>query len=277
MIARGDPVRFPDTVLATGALQVATGAGRSVTISTPIATPPVHVILSFDTAFLTADGELSVKLGDKALKSIAASDPGVRRRVSIPIDMRAIAKEHGLGHVGSLQFVLTGKPGTSAQIADVVIPGLLADRMESVAHSRWHVDTSAGGSAAVVSTARLPVKIRLSRPEERDVPKSEANVVTVVVLSAKDFDAPADIERRSLRLAGSPVRTTRDKEGKEQLSCDARDVNDDKIKDLVCEVEVARIGPSKRGETLRLEAMTQFGWGIAGSGVLRAGRSPYPK
>jgi len=277
MIARGDPVRFPDTVLATGALQVATGAGRSVSVDTPIVTPPVHAILSFDVAFLTADGELSVKLGDKVLKSIAASDPGVRRRVSIPVDMRGIAKEPRPGHVGSLQFVLAGKPGASAQIADVVIPGLLADRMESSALSRWHVDTSGGGSAAVVSTARLPVKIRLSQAEDRNVSKSEANVVTVAVLSAKDFDAPADIERSSLRLAGSPVRKTRDKEGKEQLTCDARDVNNDKIKDLVCEVEVARIRPSKREETLRLEAMTQFGWGIAGSGVLRVGRAPYTK
>jgi hypothetical protein len=274
MIARGDPVRFPDTVLATGALQVATGAGGSVTVTTPIATPPVHATLSFDVEFLTADGELSVKLGDKVLKSIAASDPGVRRRVSIPIDMRAIAKEQRLGHVASLQFVLAGKTGASAQIADVVIPGLLADRIESAAFSRWHVDTSAGGSAAAVSTARLPVKIRLSQPE---APKSEPNVVTVAVLSTKDFDASTDIERSSLRLAGSPVRTTRDKEGKEQPACDARDVNNDKIKDLVCEVEVARAGPSKRDEKLRLEAMTQFGWGIAGSDVLHVGKSPYTK
>jgi len=50
-------------------------------------------------------------------------------------------------------------------------------------------------------------------------------------------------------------------------------VNNDKIKDLVCEVEVARIGSSKGEERLRLEAMTQFGWGIAGSGVLRVSSS----
>src|SRR5882672_3456402 len=32
MIARGDPVRFPDTVLATGAVLVTTGAGKSVSV-----------------------------------------------------------------------------------------------------------------------------------------------------------------------------------------------------------------------------------------------------
>ncbi len=277
MIARGDPVTFPDTVLATGALQVASASGRSVTVTTPVVTPPVHTTLSFDVAFLTADGELNVKFGDKVLKSITASDPGVRRRVSIPIDMRAIAKEQRLGHVALLQFALAGKKGTSAQIADVVIPGLLADRMDSSAHSRWHVDTSAGGSAVVVSTARLPVKIRLSQAEERNAPKPAANIVTVAVLSTKDFDASTDIDRRTLRLAGAPVRTTRDKEGKEQPACDARDVNNDKIKDLVCEVEVARTAPSKKDEKLRLEAMTPFGWGIAGSDVLHVDKSQYKK
>lgn len=273
MIARGDPVRFPDTVLATGALQVATALGKSVSVHRPILTPPVRTVLSFDVTFLTADGDLAVKLGNKVLKSIAASEPGVRRRVSIPIDMRAIAKENSLGHVAPLQFVLAGKSAASAQIADVVIPGLLSERMESGALSRWHVDTSNGGSAAVVSTARFPVKIRLSHSEDKAALKSGAKVVTVAVLSSKEFDAVADIERSSLRLAGSPVRATRDAAGKEQSTCEARDVNNDKIKDLVCEVEVARIGSSKGEERLRLEAMTQFGWGIAGSGVLRVSSS----
>lgn len=272
MIARGDPVRFPDIVVATGALQVATAAGKSVSVSTPIATPAAHLILSFDVTFLTPDGELSVKLGNKVLKSIAASEPGVRQRVSIPFDMRAVAKDQTLGHMAPLQFVLAGKSGATAQIADVVIPGLLADRMESDALSRWHVDTSGGGSAAVVSTARLPVKIRLSYPQDQAAQKSGTKV-RVAVLSSKQFDAPVDIEPSTLRLAGSTVHTTRDDAGKERLACEARDVNNDKIKDLVCDVDVARIESSKGEQRLRLEAMTQYGWGIAGSDVLRVGSS----
>jgi hypothetical protein len=264
MIARGDPVRFPDTVLGTGALQIATlAAGQRVTVSTPIVVPPAHLTLSFDLTFVAPDGELTVKLGNKVLESIAAAEPGVRRRVSIPIDARAIAKEEKLGHTAPLQFVLGGKSGASAQIADVVIPGVLVDRMEAPTLSRWHVDTSAGGSAVVVNAARLPVKIRLSRP-------GDPKLVKVAVLSSKDFDAPADIERNSLRLAGAPVRKARDAAGKEQLACEARDVNNDKIQDLVCEVEVPRVESSKQGETLQLEAMTQHGWGIAGSNVLRS-------
>jgi len=273
MIARGDPVRFPDTVVATGALQVATlAAGQSVTVTTPIVVPPAHLTLSFDLTPLTADGELTVKLGNKVLNSIAASEPGVRRRVSIPIDARAIAKEQSLGHTAPLQFVFSGKSAASAQISDVVIPGILSDRMEAPTLSRWHIDTSSGGSATVVSAGRLPVKIRLTRAGD---PKADAKLVSVAVLSSKDFDAPADIDRASLRLAGAPVRKTRDAAGKEQLACQARDVNNDKIADLVCEVEAPRLDSSKEREALRLEAMTHHGWGIAGSDVLRAGSSGY--
>lgn len=263
MIARGDPVNVLDSIVATGALQLSTLAGRSVSIGTPIATPPAKAVLSFELTFLTADAELAVKLGDKVVKSIPASDPGVRQRVSIPIDLAAVRDEKA-GHIANLQFALSGKPGANARISDVLIPGLLADRMESDALSRWQVDTSNGGAAALVSTARLPVKIRLSYAGRN---------VRVAVLSTRGFDAPADIQRTSLRLAGAPVQKTRDQAGGDQLACDERDVNNDKLKDLVCDVEVARTGSSQREQRLRLEAMTQFGWGITGSDVLN-GRSP---
>lgn len=247
MIARGEPVNLLDTIAVTGALQLSAVAGRTVTAGTPIPTPPVHLNLSFDVTFLTAEGELSVKLGDRVLKSIPATDPGVRQRVSLPVDLRSSDKEPR-AHMGTLQFVLAGKSGATAQISDVIIPGLLADRMESDALSRWQVE---GGSAAVVSTARLPVKIRLGYAGTN---------VRVAVLSTRQFNAPGDIQRTSLRLAGSAVLNT----------CEERDVNNDKLEDLVCDVELARKG-MQRDQRLRLEAMTQFGWGIAGSGMLRSG------
>jgi hypothetical protein len=136
--------------------------------------------------------------------------------------------------------------------------------MDSPTLTRWRVDTSSGGSATVVSAARLPVKIRLSRAQD---PK----VVKLVILSSKDFSAPADIERSSLRLAGLPVRKAPDAAGKEQPACEVRDVNKDKVPDLVCEVELGSRETSKRGETLRLEAMTHHGWGVAGAGVVQKG------
>ena len=260
MIARGDPVSLLDDLVATGALQLSTLAGRSVSIGTPIPTPAAHVNLTFDVTFLTADAELAVKLGDKVLKSIPAGDPGVRQRISIPIDLAA-ARDDKAGHIANLQFALSGKPGAQVQISDVLIPGLLAERMESDALSRWQVDTSNGGAAAVVGTTRMPVKIRLSYAGRN---------VRVAVLSTKTFDAPRDIQRSSLRLAGSAVSRIRDKDGKENAACEERDVNGDKLNDLVCDIEVPRLG-SKREQRLRLEAMTPFGWGIAGSEMLRSG------
>jgi hypothetical protein len=272
IIARGDPVSFPDTV-STGALQITTAMGKSVSVDTPIPVPPAHLTLSFDVTFLTADGELSVKLGDAVIKSVAASDPGVPQHVSIPIDVRASAKERPLKHMSALQFSLTGKPGASAQIADVMIPGLFADRMEVDALSRWRVDHSGGGSAAVVGTGRLPVRIRVNHPTGQ----ASAAYATVAVLSTRDFDAPADIERSSLRLAGSRMRISRDEAGREQVACEARDVNGDKLNDLVCEIEAGALTRSKQQHRPRLEAMTRFGWGIAGSDMPRVAPSPKAK
>jgi len=46
-------------------------------------------------------------------------------------------------------------------------------------------------------------------------------------------------------------------------------VNGDKLNDLVCEIDAAVLGRLKQGQRPRLEAMTRFGWGIAGSEVSR--------
>ena len=271
MIARGDPVRFPDFTLPTAALQLTTGSGSGVDVGTSLPTAPHHFNLSFDLTFLSPGGVLNVKLGDTVLKSIAATEPGVRRHVSIPIDMRALAKDRSVGATSSLRFALSGKPGLSAQIADVVIPGLLVDQMNAGALSRWRVDSSGGGSAAVVDTTRYPVKIRLDA-EKQKADKSGLSVVTVTVLSAEGFDASTDIDRSTLRLAGSAPRTKRDKAGAEQPACETRDMNGDKLEDLMCEVEIKALGKPERDTTLRLEGMTSFGLGIFGSDVLHASR-----
>jgi len=152
-----------------------------------------------------------------------------------------------------------------------VIPGLLADQMNAGALSRWRVDSAGGGSAAVVDTTRYPVKIRLDA-EKQKTDKSGLSVVTVTVLSAEGLDASTDIDRSTLRLAGSAPRTKRDKAGAEQPACETRDMNGDKLEDLVCEVEIKALGKPERGTTLRLEGMTSFGLGIFGSDVLHASR-----
>jgi hypothetical protein len=263
VIARGDPVTVPDTVLTTGALQLATALGKSVSVDTPIRVPPAHLTLSFDVTFLTAEGELGVRLGDSVLKSIPASQPGVPQRVTIPINTRSMANDGPLAHVNALKFTLSGKAGATAQIADVSIPGLFADRMEADPLARWRVDNSGGGSVAVVNTARLPVRIRINQPT------AQAAYGTVAVLSTREFDATSDIERSSLRLSGSALRGSRDQAGKEQAACQTRDVSGDKLDDLVCEIDVAVLARLKE-QPLRLEAMTQHGWGIVGT-ELRGG------
>lgn len=272
MIARGDPVSFPDTVLTTGALQLTTAMGKRVSVDTPIPVPPAHMTLAFDVTFLTGEGELSVRLGDSVLKSIPASEPGVPQRVSIPIDARAIAKGRPLTHMSALQFTLTGTAAASAQIADVAIPGLLEDRMEADPLARWRVDNSGGGSVAVVSTGRLPVRIRVNQPNAQ----TTGAYGTVAVLSTKDFDATTDIERNSLRLSGSALLRSRDQAGKEQVACEPRDVNGDKVNDLVCEIDGAVLGRLKQ-EPVRLEAMTPHGWGIVGSEAPRPATAPKGK
>lgn len=269
MIVRGDPVGFPDTVVTNGGLLLTTAMGKSVSVDTPLPAPQAHLTLSFEVTFLTADGELSVRLGESLLKSIAASEPGVPQRVSIPIDARALYKGRPLNHMSALQFNLTGKAGASAQIGDVAIPGLFADRMEADPLSRWRVDNSGGGSVAVVSTGRLPLRIRVNQPDAQ----SSGGYGTVAVLSTKDFDATTDIERNSLRLSGSALRSSRDQAGKEHVACGTRDVNGDKLNDLVCEIDAAVLAKQEQ-QPLRLEAMTPHGWGIVGTEAPRAAAAP---
>jgi hypothetical protein len=263
MIVRGDPVSFPDTVATTGALQLTTAMGKSVSIDTPIPVPPAHLTLSFEVTFLTAEGELSVRLGDAVIKSMPASQPGVPQRVSIPVDGRAIGRDRPFEHARALRFSLTGKAGATAQIADVAIPGLFADRFEADPLSRWRVDNSDGGSAAAVSTARLPIRIRVNQPG------GQSPYATVALLSTREFDATTDVDRQSLRLSGSPLKGSRGLAAPQQVACETRDVSGDKLNDLVCEIDAAVLATLKQ-RPLKLEAMTHHGWGIVGTEIPRA-------
>jgi hypothetical protein len=163
MIARGDPVRPSDTVanptVATQALQMTTGGGTGASVGTLLPNPRSRVNLSFDVRFLSAGGELQVKLDDVVVQSIPAAELGVRVRLQIPLDLRSASKGRASTDRVMLQFALTGKPGATAQIGDVSIPGLLANALQSIDLSGWTVDTSLGGSATVVDTTRFPVRI----------------------------------------------------------------------------------------------------------------------
>jgi hypothetical protein len=271
-IARGDPASiFGDIGVNTGVLQATTGTGSSVNVSTPIPTFPGYLTLSFDVTFLSGGGTLEVKLGDSVIKSLASNDIGVRQRVSIPIDLRRGSKTPSpaaerLGRASQLQFVLSGKPGLTAQIGNIRIPGVVAESFQSESLARWHIDKSGGGSAAVVSGGRFPVKIGIESAKGSS--RSGAHRVSVTATSAKGLDVTTDIDRSTLRLMGSPVLTKRDASGHDVPDCEAR-TNRDKVKELVCQFEVKGLSASNRDPTLTLEAATPFGWGITGTNRAR--------
>jgi hypothetical protein len=270
MVARAEPVHEVIAV-PVGALQL-TADGGSVGTGTSLPTP-VRGLLTFDVSFLSSQGTLTPKVDGVALKPIPASQPGVRQHISIPFDARPPGKvKRPLSRMGELRFALDGKPGASVQISNVSIPGLFEDRIDADALSRWRADTSRGGSVEVVSITRLPVKIRLTPAGKPPAAKTDVELVRAAVLSTEDLDATNDLDRNTLRLGGFPVRSERDNSGKQQPVCEESDVDGDKRKDLVCEVEVKGLAkPEKDKKTeLRLEAMTRFGWGIGGADVLAA-------
>jgi hypothetical protein len=264
MIVRADPAsRFGIVGSPIGVLQATTGKGTSVSVSTPIATPPVYLTLSFDLTFLSAGGTLEVKLGDTLVKSIRAEELGVRRSFSIPIDLRKSGKyasgAAGPGMGSRLQFTLSGKAGLTAQIGDVRVPGLFSDSFQSESLARWRIDKSAGGSASVVNAGRIPVDVRIAA-EKHGGEKTAALMLNVTITGTDVVDV-SDIQRTTLRLAGSPPRTKRDSAGHEVPDCDLAG----KSKQLVCQFELKALSDKNHDPTLTLEAATNFGWGVTGS------------
>jgi hypothetical protein len=96
--------------------------------------------------------------------------------------------------------------------------------------------------------------------------------IPVAVLSYDAFDAPTDIDRATLNLNGTMVRSSRDAKGTEAPACQAKDVNADKVVDLVCEFEHdVTAGEATLLEDLTLEAQTAHGWGVRGVATIGVG------
>jgi len=277
VIARGDPVRLPDvfdTNIATQALQMTTGGGTGAAVGTLLPNSGSRLNLSFDVRFLAAGGELQVKLDGDVVRSIPAASLGARTRVQIPIDLTSSPTGRTRGDRVTLQFALTGKPGTTVQIGDVSIPGLLSNALKFDDLSGWSVDSSLGGAAGIVDTTRFPVRIAVQPGVKPNIVKP--GIVPVAILSSKSLDASQEIERSSVRLGEASVRMTRDKDAKEQPACEARDVNGDKLADLVCEVELQKLpGGGQRETRLVLEAETRSGLRVAGSESVRIAGPSY--
>jgi hypothetical protein len=249
MIARGDPVKFPDFVVATGGLLLSSSLGGNVTVETGLPTPPKGAVLTFDLTFLSPGGRLDVKLGKTVVQSFSSKESGVRQTVSVPLDPR-LAR-------GGLQFALSGKQGASVQISAVTFPGSKPLDAESLA--RWKIDESGGGHAAVIEVARYPSKIQLEKVAKQDPRKPGITLVYATVLSDEGVDAAADLDRPTLRVAGTAPRT-----------CKESDVDGNKLNDLVCEVELT--DAVLKAQTVPVEAMTYSGWAIEGAGTLGGSR-----
>jgi hypothetical protein len=263
MIARGDPTIMPPYGIIPNPLPVlamTTGKGSSVSVGTPIATPSAYLNLSFDLTFLSEGGTLDLKLGDSVIKSIPATELGVRQHVSIPIDLRKAAAQHGLA--SQLQFVLNGKPGLSARISDLQIPGVLSENFQSGSLARWRIDRTGGGSASLANGSRFPLTVRIEVDKST---QGSAHLVSVAISSEGGLDVTKDVDRASLRLAGTAPRTTRDATGHNAPDCEIPKPNNGMANELVCRFEFGSLPANDHDPTLTLEAATSFGWGVAGS------------
>lgn len=183
----------------------------------------------------------------------------MRQHVSIPIDLRKPAAQHGLA--SQLQFVLNGKPGLSAQISDLQIPGVLSENFQSGSLARWRIDRTGGGSASLANGSRFPLTVRI----EADNTQASARLVSVAISSEGGLDVTKDVVRATLRLAGTEPRTTRDAAGHNVPDCEIPKPNNGMANELVCRFELGSLLANDHDPTLTLEGATSFGWGVAGS------------
>jgi hypothetical protein len=255
VIARGDPVNLLDTIRYTGGLVLTAASDAGSGVGTSLPTPPKGAVMTFDLTFLSLDSQVDVNLGDKVVQSIRASDIGVRKLVSVPLDPE-LAR-------GGLQIALAGKQGASVQIAAVTIPGLSDKPLDADALASWKVDESRkGGVVSVTNVARYPVKVQLANA---GAGATGSTLVSATIFSDAGVDASADLMLASLRIGGVAPRAT--KGGPE---CKASDVNGDKLVDLTCAAEVP--DAVLKAGSVPVEAMTQSGWAIEGAAALGSTR-----
>jgi hypothetical protein len=266
MIVRVDPIvpPFVDIILASSVMQLSTGSGSGMGVTLPTRNPRGRSELSLDVRFLNDIGKLEVRLDDKVVKSIPAADLGVEKSIRVPLDFGKHYTERKSDLV-ALTLALDGKPGFTAQIDNVSIPGLVRAPMDDdEALLGWKIDGSNGGSASIVDTTRFPVKIDVL-PGKGPKTWKRGGALSVAMLSSAGLNAPEEIDRATIRLSGAPPKTTRDKKGGEQAACDAKDVNKDKLADLVCEIEADRLVIDEGDATLVLEASTTTAMPIRGT------------
>jgi hypothetical protein len=264
LIARAEVVNpWRDILATTGTFELVAANTSGAGMHTGVSLPPHLVVLNFDATFLTNKGELKVLLGDQLLKSLPASSSGMRQSFQVPIDLREKTRRATRFKPQDLTFQLTGAPSGGVRIANISIPGTDVNSHQTDPAGRWHFDTKGGGWAGLVDDTPFPVEIKLfSQKQDQAGP---AKRVSVAVLSTKTFDPTKDIERDTLHFQGTPVAHEADDKGGPGTRCSERDLNGDRVPDLVCEFE------SPAGKTAGfsfrtglLQGMSQYGWKIEG-------------
>lgn len=246
MIARGDPVNLLKDIVFTGGLVLTAASEGGAGTGTSLPTQPKGAVMTFELTFLSLDSQVDVKLGGKVVQAIRATDVGVRRTVSVPLDPE-LAR-------GGLQIALTGKKGASAQIAALTIPGLSEKPLDAQTLASWKFE----GAASVTNVGRYPVKVQLAKV---GVGAPGTTLLSATIFSDEGVDASADLMLSSLRIGGVAARPA--KGGPE---CKTSDVNGDKLADLTCAAAVP--DAVLKAGTVSIEAMTQSGWGIEGASTL---------
>jgi hypothetical protein len=142
------------------------------------------------------------------------------------------------------------------------IPGVLSENFQSGSLARWRIDRTGGGSASLANGSRFPLTVRIEADKST---QTSAHLVSVAISSESGLDPTKDINRATLRLAGTAPRTTRDAAGHEVPDCDVPKPNVGKVVELVCRFAIGSLSANDHDPTLTLEAATSFGWGVAGS------------
>ena len=128
-------------------------------------------------------------------------------------------------------------------------------------------DTVYDGPRLVITLGPIPVDIDIKPGSDpNSINLSSAGVVPVAILSSAEFDAVTEVDRDTIALAGATVRMV----GKSnKLLCHEKDVNDDGLDDLVCQVMTAGFMIEPGDSSAVLEAMTLDGEGIRGEDSVR--------
>ncbi|MGH9509635.1 MAG: Kelch repeat-containing protein [Terriglobales bacterium] len=183
-------------------------------------------------------------------------------------DVWVLANANGLGGTPTwTQLTFTGTPAPNRGQHEATFD-VASNRMTvfggsdagGVLNDTW-ILTAANGIP--VLTVRIDIKPGSS---PNSINLGSAGTIPVAILSTPDFDAPAEVDPDSLRLAGAAVNLI----GKSRrFQCSSQDVNGDGLPDLVCHFDTAQFFIEVGESVAVLEGQTLSGQPIRGEDSVR--------